>query len=78
MPSFKTGKKDVVVFPERLTHDAGFRSGDRIAVRVRKGAVIITRAEDDFFSLEGALVDDTMEVRIKDLAKVGGTTSALW
>jgi len=65
----KTGKRDVITFPEDLLDELGLKDGERVDIKIKKGTIAILKEAEDFFALEGALKDVDVESSIKELDK---------
>jgi antitoxin component of MazEF toxin-antitoxin module len=69
MLTVKTGKRNVITFPDNMLEELGLKDGDKVDVRVKDGAIFISKEAEEFFALEGALKDIDVETPLKELGK---------
>ncbi|MBI5748700.1 MAG: hypothetical protein HZA00_06190 [Nitrospinae bacterium] len=69
MITVKSGKKDLIIFPESLLSDLGIKTGEKVDIKVKKGSIVVIKEAEDFFALEGALKDTDVESSLKELNK---------
>jgi len=69
MITVKTGKKNIITFPDNMLDELGLKDGDRVDVKVKAGTISISKETEAFFALEGALKDTDVEIPLKELEK---------